>query len=422
MKGYFTVFAKLILISAVFTLTVFCVNAWAIGSEPEEVIISRHVVIKVGNDVLLSKSYDLNPQLNHCLSSTFSLSDAYYEYVNSGIDTFTVLDHMYSGLGADVSGIIGSLYISPADAKAHFHARELNKFTYENESCGRKVDENKLFNGFADSLKSDDSELEISFIEIKPNVTRLELENKTRLIGEFSTSFKTSGDARSNNIRLAANAINGTILDTGELFSFNGTVGERTKERGYKDANIIKDGVYVKGVGGGVCQVSTTLYNAALRAGLTVVEVNRHTLSASYVPPSTDAMVSTSSDLKFINGTGSNVYIETSVNDKVLTVSVYGYLEDGVKYKVDSKVLKVIKPPAPEIIESSEMFVGEETTVTKAHYGYISEAYLLKYKDGKLLDKQCIRRDTYSSSRGVIKRGTKEKSFENVGGIRIFFD
>ena len=116
------------------------------------------------------------------------------------------------------------------------------------------------------------------------------------------------------------------------------------------------------------------------------------------------------------------MYIETAAKDKVLTVSVYGYMEDGVKYKVDSKILKVIKPPSPEIINSSEMYVGEEVTVVKPHYGYVSEAYLLKYKDGKLVEKVRIRRDTYSASAGVIKRGTKEKAFEFSDGISIYFD
>ena len=423
MKGYSAVFTKIFLLSVVFTFTFFCLGACrTIGYDAEEATVVRHVVIECGNDVFLSKSYEQNPQINSYLSNEFDLSDVYYEYVNNDIEPYTVLDYMYEGLGADVKNLTDSLYIPATDAKAHFHPMQPDKFTYENESNGREVDKAALFADFVKSLRDKDSKIEISFIELKPSVTRKQLESKTRLIGEFSTSFKTSGASRSTNISLAAKAINGTILDTGCVFSFNEIVGERSAERGYKEANIIKDGVYVKGVGGGVCQVSTTLYNAVLRAGLTVTTVNRHTLAASYVPPSADAMVSTSSDLKFINDTGDKIYIETSVKDKILTVSVYGYKEDGVKYKVDSRILKVIKPPAPEVINSSEMYAGEETTLVKAHYGYISEAYLLKYKDGKLVERKRIRSDTYNASAGVIKRGTKQKTFENDDGISVYFD
>lgn len=423
MKGYSAVFTKIFLLSVVFTFTFFCLGACrTIGNDAEKATVFRRVVIKCKDDVLLSKSYEQNPQVNSYLSNEFGLSDVYYEYVNNGVEPYTVLDYMYEGLGADVKSLTDSLYVPATDAKARFHARERDKFTYENEANGREVDRAELFADFVKTLRDEDSEIEITFIELKPNVSRKELESKTRLIGEFSTSFKTSGASRSTNISLAAKAINGTILDAGCVFSFNETVGERSAERGYKEANIIKDGAYVKGVGGGVCQVSTTLYNAVLRAGLTVTSVNRHTLAASYVPPSTDAMVSTSSDLKFINDTGDKIYIETAIKDKVLTVFVYGYKEDGVKYKVDSKILKVIKPPAPEIINSSEMYTDEETTLVKAHYGYISEAYLLKYKDGKLIDRKRIRSDTYNASAGVIKRGTKQKTFENIDGIRIYFD
>ena len=423
MKDYFKVFAKVYIISANFTFSILCVSAsWAIGRDTEEVTVLRRVVIKSGDDVLLSKSYEENPQMKLYMSDAYDLTDVYYEYVNNGVECYTVLDHMYNGLGADVKKLIDSLYVSAKDAKAYFHARETNKFTYEKESSGREVDEMKFFTDFVKTLSAPDSVLEIVFNELKPNVTRAELERKTRLIGEFSTSFKTSGASRSTNISLASKAVNGTVLDEGAIFSFNEAVGERSAKRGYKEANIIKDGVYVKGIGGGVCQVSTTLYNAVLRAGLTVTSVNAHTLAASYVPPSTDAMVSTSSDLRFINDTGGKVYIETTVKDKVLTVSVYGYMDDGVKYKVDSKILKVIKPPSPEIIYSDEMFTGDEETVVKAHYGYVSEAYLSKYKDGRLIERKRIRRDEYGTSAGVIKRGTKQRTFENDDEIGNYFD
>ena len=123
------------------------------------------------------------------------------------------------------------------------------------------------------------------------------------LMGEYSTSYASSSAARKHNIELAASAVNGAVIGVGEEFSFNVTVGVRSRRRGYLPAPVIVSGKYTTGVGGGVCQVSTTLYNAVLRSGLEVVSVSRHSIPVSYVPRSMDAMVSGATDFRFKNNT-----------------------------------------------------------------------------------------------------------------------
>ena len=145
------------------------------------------------------------------------------------------------------------------------------------------------------------------------------------LRSKFFTSYPSSTEERKSNIKLAAKSLDYAFVDVGGEFSFNQTVGARTEKRGYKTAKIIVGGEFVDGVGGGVCQVSTTLYNAVLLAGLKVTEFHAHSLPVSYVAPSFDAMVNSgSADLKFINNTHNPVYIRAFADDATLTIEIYG--------------------------------------------------------------------------------------------------
>ena len=142
----------------------------------------------------------------------------------------------------------------------------------------------------------------IPYDEIKPSGTIEDLKQKTILRSKFSTNYSKSTENRKSNVRTALGAFNGQIIMPEQEVSFNEITGARTKENGYKPANIILNGVYVQGSGGGVCQASTTLYNALLLSNIEILEVSKHSLPASYVPLALDAMVSEGiSDLKFKN-------------------------------------------------------------------------------------------------------------------------
>ena len=143
-------------------------------------------------------------------------------------------------------------------------------------------------------------------------------------IAHFATYYGDSSEGRKHNIALAASAIDGVVLAPEEEFSFNDTVGARTEARGYRAAYVIQDGVFVEGVGGGVCQVSGTLYNCALLADLTVTCARPHSLPVSYLAPSFDAMVSSETDLRFVNTLSAPVTLKMTADGSYLRAEMYG--------------------------------------------------------------------------------------------------
>ena len=222
----------------------------------------------------------------------------------------------------------------------------------------------------------------------------------------FYTSFSNSTDERKHNIKLCSSKINNTVLECGEEFSFNKKVGKRTEKNGYKTAKIIVDGKFVDGVGGGVCQVSTTLYNAVILAGLTVNECHPHSLGVSYVTPSFDAMVSSSADLKFTNDTNGPLLIKISTTDDIIRVEIYGE-KDDYKYERLSELCEVIPEPEPEVIYDDNLLDGVTNYLSYGKTGTKSKGYILKYKNGKLVEKRLIRKDTYKPIKAVVLKGTK---------------
>ncbi len=232
------------------------------------------------------------------------------------------------------------------------------------------------------------------------------------LRASFSTPILSTSCERLHNICLACKSIDGTFLESGDTFSFNDVVGARTEKRGYKTAKIIVGGRFVDGVGGGVCQVSTTLYNTALLAGLTIAEQHPHSLSVGYVSPSFDAMVNSSfADLKFINETLSPIYIKTFCDGKTVRMEFYGE-ETDLSFVRQSEVTCTVTAPEPEVIiddGSYGLSSGEEKIITYSKNGLKSNGYLLVYRRDKLLYKKLLRRDFYRPIQGVIVKNTDER-------------
>lgn len=266
-----------------------------------------------------------------------------------------------------------------------------------------------FYNNVISELNKGNSEIFISLNvedEKKEDLKKFFIEK-----GSFKTNFSQSSDSRKSNIRTALAAFDGLMLEDGEILSFNATTGARTAENGYKEAKIISQGRYIEGFGGGVCQVSTTLYNACLLAGLEILEVHNHSLPVSYVEPSFDAMVSTgSSDLIIRNSSGSRVLFTTSsLNDECL-VKIYGKKN---KYKITraSEKVKTLKPIENEIItdvkKAKEYNIETEKMVVYPKDGLVSNGYLNYYdENGKLVKKQKIRETIYNPTRGLIIKNT----------------
>ena len=269
-------------------------------------------------------------------------------------------------------------------------------FCYTHETNGVACDYQKLLSD-VQSVLADGGEVTLSAREYPPAVTEESLRARTRELSCFRTFFDGSNSPRRHNIALAACRVAGTEIAPGETFSFNGAVGKRTAENGFRTAQVILEGEFVPGVGGGVCQTSTTLFGAALRAGMEVVESRAHSLAVGYVPPSEDAMVSETSDLKFRNPYAFPVYILAEMGQGSVCFRFFG-MPDGKRYLVESRVTERVSPEPPEVEE------GEENAVLrKEKEGIRSESYLLVYAaDGSLLSRTRIRKDSYAPVRGKI--------------------
>ena len=215
-------------------------------------------------------------------------------------------------------------------------------------------------------------------------------------LSSYTTYFDANEKGRSENIRIAAMLIDDIIIQPYGEFSFNQTVGARTKSEGFQDAKIILDGQYVLGTGGGVCQVSTTLYNAALKSGLTVTEFHPHSLQVSYVAPSRDAMVSSQSDLKLFNPYSHAVYLSAKVEGGSIKITFYGKNE-GDRYEIISKTLGEIPPPPPILKEGAR-----EEILRQEKCGIKSELYLERYRGNTLLSRKRLRFDEYRPIQGII--------------------
>lgn len=245
----------------------------------------------------------------------------------------------------------------------------------------------------------------------KPIVARAEVP-KIELISSFYTYYGYSSKNRAHNVELAVSKIDGITVYPEDEFSFNDVVGPRREERGFKSAYVIQDGEFVEGVGGGVCQVSSTLYNAVLLADLAVTKVHAHSLPVSYVAPSFDAMVSSASDFCFVNTLSQPITIKAEADGKYVRFSIYGV--KGRKVTRQSETIETLDFETVYRDDDTILF-GEEVVHSNGAQGLRSRGYL-EYEEGDKVVTRLIRTDFYAPQNRIILRGTKPAGIEQ-GGI-----
>ena len=228
------------------------------------------------------------------------------------------------------------------------------------------------------------------------SVTTQELLPSVAPIATFSTPYADVPN-RVHNLRLACRLLNATVIEAGAEFSFNAQVGPRTQERGFRPAKIISDGAFVEGIGGGVCQVSTTLYNAAMAAGLRQVEVRRHSLAVHYVAPARDAMVSDWSDLRFTNDTDYPVYLYAGAYDGKVIVRLYGVERGRIKLCSSSRTVSSHRD-----VDEQGNVLSDTSGYRLLHAGQDSvEGILTRTMGGET---QLLRRHTYPAVDAVWQK------------------
>lgn len=287
-------------------------------------------------------------------------------------------------------------------------------FAYSQHQDGVAIDCAKLFGAM---IKSCGKHITIALpLAIDKAVTVAELKQNTVLKGSFTTTYYASGSNRCFNIDLATNALNGLTIAPNEEFSFNKIVGARTEENNYKNAKVIQNGAYTDGVGGGVCQVSTTLYNALLLAGV-IPKASQHSLVSSYVMAGFDAMVAYgTTDMTFVNCTNHNMYIQGKTRGKTVTFTIYG---EPNEYKIVRENVEERQPfEVKEIVDKTKypdlIYVDDILVVTNGSDGVKSKSYLKYYKDGVLVKTRLIRSNNYKRVDKVIARGDLLRAYSGA--------
>ena len=288
-----------------------------------------------------------------------------------------------------------------------------DKFLFADGAPGKAVNQEKLIKDLVEAATSGnyDAVIQAEVNESQPELSAANAKEQYKTLSTFTTET-TANEKRNTNVKLAARAINGTIVQPGEEFSFNKVVGQRTAEKGYQEAAAYSGGEVVQEPGGGVCQVSSTLYNAVVFAGLKTTERHAHTYEPSYVTPGEDAMVSydgyAGPDLRFVNNSKTAVGIKAAYSNQTLTVSIYGnpILEDGVTVSMHSEKIMALDPPTPTYVEDPTLEPGVEVVAKAATPGSRWQTKLITKKNGQVVSDVLLHNSTYTGKAATIKRNT----------------
>lgn len=299
--------------------------------------------------------------------------------------------------------------INTSPANARIELKKDSTFAINREKTGRTLLIDKLKIDIINNLtqaRHGDLVLQAPIQESKPYITADSLAKIDAVLSSFSTSFASSSEERAQNIQLAVDHINGKVLMPGETFSFNDSVGARTKERGFKDAPVIVDNKVESGIGGGICQVSSTLYNAVLKSGIKPSERRNHSLPASYVGLGLDATVSWDDiDFKFVNTLDYPLFIEGYTKNKELYINLFSNSSLAKRqYTIANDVYSKIKAPT-EIIKDPNLKPGQTSLVKSGRDGYSVKVIRNIYEDGRFLGSEVISKDTYPALPSIVKVG-----------------
>ena len=361
---------------------------WAMKAQYQDDTYEITNLMTVKIDGLLDEIYSSEPKNIYTLDT-------------SGLDT--AVDQEIESMKARWNKAAKNGSISSYDASS-------DSFTFAGEQTGIAINEEQLKSDIQSALsaKQFDKVITVSASEVQPEYSTAAAKQKYKTIGTYTTNT-TSNSKRNTNIRLAAEALNGTIVGPGQEVSFNDTVGQRTEAKGYQGAAAYNNGEVVQEIGGGVCQVSTTLYNAALKAGMKISMRRSHTFEPSYVTPGMDATVSWGGpDFRFINTSSSAIGIKASYSNQTVTVSIYGVpvLEDGVTYSLEATKTETFDLPEPQYEEDQTLQPGQEVVKSKGTQGSRWQVKLVVKKDGQVISSEVDHTATYKGHNPVIRRNT----------------
>ena len=305
-----------------------------------------------------------------------------------------------------------TIKIEPINASI---VKEGENLVYKKEVYGSKLDRGKCKNIIINKINNMLYEKEqIPTIEIKPKYLYEDLIKINSVLGTYETYFNPSIYNRVNNIEVGANATSNIILNPTEEFSFNSYINSEKISAKFKEAPVIVNGKLKDGLGGGICQVSTTLYNAALYAGLEITSIKNHSIPSSYISKGRDATISTGDiDLRFKNNFENPIFIVQNVyNNKIVSI-IYGNEE----YKKNIEVVTEVVKSVPYKIESkisNKLYEGEKSIYQKGRKGYKVNTFRIYKENGEVV-KELIRENYYPPMDKIVIYGTKKK-VDNISG------
>lgn len=306
----------------------------------------------------------------------------------------------------DIEKIYGEIYKEEKDAYIKEEPFELHK---EEDGIDFKI-------SIEEAKKMLEEEKETYKIPLKITRARVKVKDLgdklfKQTLSKYTSIYDAGNVNRGANIALAAKTINGTILLPGETFSYNGILGNTTKEKGYKVGTAYVGGKTVPTYGGGICQVSSTLYNAVLYANLDIVERYNHSYSVSYVPAGRDATVSYGGkDFKFKNSRNYPIKIEANAKNGVVSVSIKGIKEEK-EYEIVLTSSVLSTTPCKVVYENNNTLEeGKQKVVQTGHTGQKSIAYKTVKYNGKTISKTVLSKDTYKPMDRIVQVGTKKSA------------
>ena len=323
-------------------------------------------------------------------------------------ETFaTVQDYDHAALRNLTDGIVNYVNRDPVNSTVQSFDFNTKSFTFTEDRPGARIDPDSLYAELTEVLDSGVTQKEVRVVpeKIIAEVTRTELMNNFGLISAYTT-HTTNNNNRNTNIDLSARAINGKTVLPGEIFSFNGATGERTAAAGYKEAPAIAGGQSKDEVGGGVCQTSSTLFNAVVRADLEILERNPHAWPSSYIEKGFDATVNWPGlDFKFRNNTEWPVFIVAGYSKRQVTVNIYGMsLGAGVKIDLESELVREIpQPEGVNYVVNPDLKPGESKKTVTGRKGYEVNTWKIWYQGNRETKRELLFKTTYKAYQETVE-------------------
>ncbi|MET3617421.1 vancomycin resistance protein YoaR [Peptoniphilus olsenii] len=304
------------------------------------------------------------------------------------------------------------IYIKPEDA--YIKENSDGSVDIIEEKIGRYMDNDEFGKILGEDFINKDK-IELPVYSTEPNVKSNYYAGIDKVYADFETNYSSSSKGRKENIRLASSKFNNLKVEPGQEISFNNVVGDVTADKGFKEATVIIGGNAESGIGGGICQVSTTLYNSLVMSDLEIVERHNHSRPINYVKLGTDAaVVSDYKDLKFKNNTNNPILIQAIANGDNLSFKIFGNSKDrDYTVKMVPKLLGVVNPNTITRY-SDNMYEGDQVVKEAGSKGYSYETFKEVIKDGKIISTEKITNSYYIPKDRVVVIGTRENDKEET--------